>query len=45
MKAGFVLQETDSLSPTNWVNSVSGTNNPTVVPATMPAKFYRLSNP
>lgn len=42
---GFVLQETASLSPTNWVNSVSGTNNPIVVPATGPTKFYRLFKP
>ncbi len=39
---GFVLQETLSLSPTNWVNSVSGSTNPIVVPATLPMKFYRL---
>ena len=42
---GFVLQETLSLSPTNWVNSASGTTNPIVVPATVPAKFYRLFKP
>ena len=42
---GFVLQETLSLSPTNWVNSVSGSTNPIIVPATVPSKFYRLSKP
>ena len=42
---GFVLQETLSLSPTNWVNSASATTNPIVVPATLPTKFYRLSKP
>ena len=42
---GFVLQETLSLSPTNWVNSASGTNNPVVVPAATPTKFYRLNKP
>jgi hypothetical protein len=42
---GFVLQETLSLSPTNWVNALSGTNNPIVVPATLPTKFYRLFKP
>jgi hypothetical protein len=42
---GFVLQETLSLSPTNWVNSASGTTNPIVVPATVPSKFYRLFQP
>jgi hypothetical protein len=39
---GFVLQETASLSPTNWVNSASGAANPVTVPATLPTKFYRL---
>ena len=42
---GFVLQETLSLSPTNWVNSASGTNNPVIVPAATPTKFYRLNKP
>jgi len=42
---GFVLQETFSLSPTNWVNSASGSTNPIVVPATLPTKFYRLFKP
>ena len=41
-RPGFVLQETLSLSPTNWVNSGSGATNPVVVPATQPTKFYRL---
>ena len=39
---GFVLQSTDSLSPANWINAPSGTNNPAIVPATVPARFYRL---
>jgi hypothetical protein len=42
---GFVLQETLSLSPTNWVNSPSGSTNPIVVPAAVPARFYRLFKP
>ena len=42
---GFVMQETLSLSPTNWVNSASGATNPIVVPATLPTKFYRLFKP
>jgi len=42
---GFVLQETLSLSSTNWVNSASGATNPIVVPATLPTKFYRLFKP
>jgi len=43
--AGFVLQETLSLSPTNWVNAPSGATNPVIVPATLPTKFYRLFKP
>ena len=42
---GFVLQETLSLSPTNWANSASGSTNPITVPANLPAKFYRLFKP
>ena len=42
---GFTLQSTDSLSPTNWVNALSGTNNPATFPAALPARFYRLSKP
>jgi hypothetical protein len=43
--AGFVLQETWSLAPANWTNSLSGASNPVVVPAVVPAKFYRLFKP
>ena len=42
---GFVLQETLSLAPTNWMNSASGATNPVVVPAALPTKFYRLFKP
>lgn len=42
---GFVLQETVSLSPPNWTNAPSGATNPVTVPATFPAKFYRLFKP
>jgi hypothetical protein len=42
---GFVLQETWVLSPANWTNSLSGATNPIVVPAAVPAKFYRLFKP
>ena len=42
---GFVLQETLSLAPSNWVNSASGAANPVTVPATVPSKFYRLRQP
>jgi len=40
---GFVLQETDSLLPTNWRNSASNSTNPVVVPTMFPTKFYRLN--
>lgn len=42
---GFVLQETWSLAPANWTNSLSGATNPIVVPATLPKKFFRLVKP
>jgi hypothetical protein len=41
----WVLQESVSLSPANWTNSISGITNPIVVPATLPTKFYRLFKP
>jgi hypothetical protein len=43
--SGFVLQETMSLSPANWINSPSGATNPIVVPSIAPTKFYRLFKP
>ncbi len=42
---GFVLQETLSLAPANWVNSASGAANPATVAAPLPTKFYRLRRP
>lgn len=42
---GYVLQERNSLTSGSWVNSPSGTNNPVTVPATFPARFYRLLKP
>ena len=42
---GFVLQETTSLSPSNWTNSPSGATNPITVPAVPPGTFYRLNKP
>ena len=42
---GFVLQEAFSLPPANWINSASGATNPVTVPATLPARFYRLNKP
>lgn len=40
--AGYVLQETATLTPPNWVNSPSGAANPVTVPSGPDAKFYRL---
>jgi len=40
--SGFVLQYTDSLVPTNWLNSPSGAANPVTVTATNASRFYRL---
>jgi hypothetical protein len=42
---GWVLQETVSLFPTNWVNSATGSTNPITVPALGSTKFYRLNKP
>ena len=42
---GFVLQETELLSPADWTNSLSGAASPTVKPAALPAKYYRLRQP
>ena len=42
---GWTLQESGTLNAPAWVNAPSGTNNPVVVPATPPARFYRLHRP
>lgn len=42
---GVVLQESLSLSPANWTNSISGATNPITVSATNATKFYRLFKP
>ena len=42
---GFVLQVSDTLTPPAWTNAPSGASNPTTVPATLPARFYRLAKP
>ena len=42
---GFHLQVSDSLSPPAWTDAPSGTNNPVTVPAVLPSRFYRLTNP
>ncbi len=43
--AGYVLQETLSLTPTNWMNSASGSTNPITVPVPGDMKYYRLFKP
>ena len=42
---GYVLQEALNLSSPSWSNAPSGSSNPTLVPVTTPAKFYRLFKP
>jgi hypothetical protein len=42
---GFVLQEATSLALANWANAPTGPTNSVIVPATFPAKFYRLQKP
>jgi len=42
---GFVLQVTPTLTPPAWTDVPSGTNNPATVPATLPARCYRLTKP
>lgn len=41
----WILQERLSLTTGTWINSTSGWANPVTVPATLPAKFYRLFQP
>jgi hypothetical protein len=41
----WVLQERTNLTLGAWTNSPSGAPNPVTVPATLPAKFYRLFKP
>ncbi len=43
--AGFVLQESPTLSPGAWAYSASGATNPVTIFTSAAAKFYRLSNP
>jgi hypothetical protein len=42
---GFLLQETMSLSPTNWMSSASGSTNPITVSVPGSMKLYRLVKP
>ena len=39
---GFMLQSSPTLIPPTWTNASSGTTNPIIIPATLPARFYRL---
>jgi hypothetical protein len=39
---GFVLQVSPAISPASWTNAPSGATNPVTVPASLPARFYRL---
>jgi hypothetical protein len=40
---GFTLQSSPVLAPAVWTDAPSGTNNPVLVPTTLPARLYRLS--
>jgi hypothetical protein len=42
---GFVLQQSDLLAPTNWVNAPSGALNPVTVATPTASRFYRLFKP
>ena len=43
--AGYILQQTAALSPSNWTNSPSGSTNPIIIPTATPTRFYRLFKP
>jgi hypothetical protein len=42
---GWILQQSTNLSTPNWIPTTSGSANPTTLPATNEARFYRLSKP
>ncbi len=42
---GYVLQSSPRLDTPSWTDAPTGTNNPASVPATVPARFYRLQKP
>jgi hypothetical protein len=42
---GFHLQVSDAVALPAWTDVPGGTNSPVIVPATLPAKFYRLTKP
>lgn len=44
-KTEHCVQEALNLSPSNWMNSVSGATNPVSVTVTGEKKFYRLFKP
>jgi hypothetical protein len=41
----WIWQERLSVDAGRWTNSPSGGTNPVTVPATLPARFYRLCKP
>lgn len=43
--AGYVLQQATTLNPPDWSNAPSGASNPVIVPASAPARYYRLQKP
>lgn len=45
MSSGFVLQHTESLAPTSWVNAPSGAANPVTISTGNASRFYRLFQP
>jgi hypothetical protein len=42
---GWVLQQSSSLTASNWITPASGSANPATLPATNSAQFYRLHQP
>lgn len=42
-QSGFVLQEAAALTGADWITSPTASTNPIVIPASFPAKYYRLS--
>lgn len=42
---GFILQVSPAIPPATWTDAPNGATNPVVVPATLPARFYRLRKP
>jgi len=42
---GFMLQTSDSLAPTHWINASSGATNPVTIPSSNGMRFFRLAQP